>query len=173
MMPLVHEHNKEPVLSIFNWNSCLSQIFRHFQLVMVVHNPTSFLQREYLANFRLCRTGWHTSFFGWRSFIKPGEQIEDIGQNCFVANHKHGFQMLLKLVCTKWLVNILLLMGPSIFEPSQPISLTHLITETTSVNSSEKITSEKFRRVVKVDKSGVLSWIGCVFHYLRDKTVLH
>ena len=81
--------------------------------------------------------------------------------------------MLLKLVCTKWQLNILLLMGPSIFEPSQPISLTHLITETTSVNSNEKITSEKFRRVVKVDKSGVLSWIGCVFHYLRDKTVLH
>ena len=81
--------------------------------------------------------------------------------------------MLRKLVCTKWLVNILLLLGPTIFEPSQPISLTHLIKETTSVNSSEKITSEKFRPVVIVDKSGVLSWIGCVFHYLRDKTVLH
>ena len=63
--------------------------------------------------------------------------------------------MLLKLVCTKWLVNILLLLGPTIFKPSQPISLMHLITETTSVNSNDKVTSEKFRRVVKVDKSGV------------------
>ena len=63
--------------------------------------------------------------------------------------------MLLKLVCTKWLVNILLLLGSTIFKPSQPISLMHLITETTSVNSNDKITSEKFRRVVKVDKSGV------------------
>ena len=172
MMPLVHEHNKEPVLSIFNWNSCLSQFFRHLQLVMVVDNPSSFLWHEYLANFRLCRTWRHTSFSGWRSFIKPGEQIEDIGQNCFVANHKHGFQMLRKLVCAKWLVNILLLLEPTIFKPSQPISLMHLITETTSVNSNDKITSEKFRRVVKVDKSGVRFWIGCVFNYLRDKTVL-
>ena len=49
----------------------------------------------------------------------------------------------------------------------------HLITETTSVNSNDKITSEKFRRVVKVDKSGVRFLIGCVFNYLRDKTVLH
>ena len=86
--------------------------------------------------------------------IKKAENC--LWENCFVANHKHGFQMLLKLVCTKWLVNILLLLGPTIFEPSQPISLMHLITETTSVNSNDKITSEKFRRVVKVDKSGVL-----------------
>ena len=157
MIPLVHEHNKEPVLSIFNWNRCqwVSFSVKNWQWLSITPLP---FDRWWIlgklpslphltAHFLLC----------WWSCIKPGYEIEDIGQNCFAAklqawiSNASGtrFQRLSR---TKWLVNILLLLRQTIFEPSQPISSMHLITETTSVHSNEKkITLEKLW-VVKVDK---------------------
>ena len=70
------------------------------------------------------------------SCIKPGKEIEGIGKNCFAAklqarvSNASGTRFL-SGSRTKWLVNILLLMGPTIFEPSKSITSMHLITETT------------------------------------------
>ena len=113
---------------------------------MVVHNPTSF---HAIAQVTVKST-WQTSLcaaldgtpLSLLTILHQtlGNEIEDIDQITSTDSDQSNasgtrFQRLSR---TKWLVNILPLLGPTIFEPSQPISSMHLITETTSVHSNDK-----------------------------------
>lgn len=97
---------------------------------MFVHNPTSFH-----AIAQVTVKNRQTSFFvaldgtplSLLTILHQtlGKEIEDIGQITSTDSDQSNasgtrFQRLSR---TKWLVNILLLLGPTIFEPSQPIYL--------------------------------------------------
>ena len=159
MMPLVHEHNKERALSIFNWNSCqwVSFSVKNWQCLSITPLPFCSQGNDRWRILRKLQSLPHLTahlLLCWRSCIKPGNEIEGIGQNCLAAKYTSTdsdqsnasgtrFQRLSR---TKWQVNILPLLGPTIFEPSQPISSMHLITETTSVSSNDK--KNNFRKTL-------------------------
>ena len=155
MMPLVHEHNKERALSIFNWNSCQQEpwwapaVSESVFPLSITPLPFCSQGNDRWRILRKLQSLPHLTahlLLCWRSCIKPGNEIEGIGQNCLAAKYTSTdsdqsnasgtrFQRLSR---TKWQVNILPLLGPTNFEPSQPISSMHLITETTSVHTNDK-----------------------------------
>ena len=142
---------KESNDSYFNWNSCqwVSFSVKNWQCLSITPLPFCSQGNDRWRILRKLQSLPHLTahlLLCWRSCIKPGNEIEGIGQNCLAAKYTSTdsdqsnasgtrFQRLSR---TKWQVNILPLLGPTIFEPSQPISSMHLITETTSVSSNDK-----------------------------------